>query len=528
MASSLFKYIILVVLMCELQNVFAGTRYQPSIIWEKFNPMLKCKCNWMTITKLDILDRVELVCPNPILVSALRLDDVSKAHVFYDMYIRKFNIGANNSLEDLEKALHDDSFCDPTQSKKLYSCVRDDPRGAYKLRIHSDDEHYEGDISVIFSNSDTGQQGDLSSTRKKCALVFIINVTSSSAEKYDMSYRKCLSPGLNCHNKNKTCLSCCGDLPKEGGTFKLVPKTITRYQPSIIWERFNPMLKCKCNWMTITKLDIYDRVELVCPNSILVSALRLDYVSKAHVYYDMYIRKFNISANNSLEELEKALYDDSFCDPTKSKKLYSCVRGDPRGAYKLRIHSDDEHYEGDISVIFSNSDTGKQGDLSSTRKKCALVFIINVTSSSAEEYDMTYRKCLSPGSSCHNKNKTCLACCGDPRKEGGSSCHNKNKTCLACCGGDPPKEGGSFTGKPPTTSTTSIKTTMTISPNGSFTGKPSTTSTTSIKTTMRISPNGSFTGKPSATSTTSIKTTMITSPNGKIFIFTLVFYALFV
>ncbi|XP_028393708.1 uncharacterized protein LOC114518023 isoform X2 [Dendronephthya gigantea] len=211
MASSLFNYIILVVLMCELQNVFAGTRYQPSIIWERFNPILKCKCNWMTITKLDIYDRIELVCPNSILVSALRLEDVSKAHVFYDMYIRKFYISANNSLEELEKALHDDSFCDPTQSKKLYSCVRDDPRGAYKLRIHSDDDHREGDISVIFSNSDSGDQGDLSNTRKKCALVFIINVTSSSGEKYDMTYRKCLSQEPSCYYKNKTCLACRGE-----------------------------------------------------------------------------------------------------------------------------------------------------------------------------------------------------------------------------------------------------------------------------------------------------------------------------
>ena len=41
MASFLFKNIILVVVgfMCELQNVFAGTRFQPSIIWDGFNPL---------------------------------------------------------------------------------------------------------------------------------------------------------------------------------------------------------------------------------------------------------------------------------------------------------------------------------------------------------------------------------------------------------------------------------------------------------------------------------------------------------
>ena len=35
--------------------------------------------------------------------------------------------------------------------EKLHSCERNTGRGAYKLRIHSDDDHHEGDISVIFS-----------------------------------------------------------------------------------------------------------------------------------------------------------------------------------------------------------------------------------------------------------------------------------------------------------------------------------------------------------------------------------------
>ena len=70
----------------------------------------------MTITKLGIYDRVELVCPTPLLVSALRTRDISKAYVFYDIYIRKFNMSANSSLDELAKLLYNDSFCDPSQS----------------------------------------------------------------------------------------------------------------------------------------------------------------------------------------------------------------------------------------------------------------------------------------------------------------------------------------------------------------------------------------------------------------------------
>ena len=68
----------------------------------------------MIIPQLDKFDRVELLCAKPYLVSAFRSSDVSKAHVFYNIYMRKFK---NGTLNDLKKLLDNGSFCDPSHNE---------------------------------------------------------------------------------------------------------------------------------------------------------------------------------------------------------------------------------------------------------------------------------------------------------------------------------------------------------------------------------------------------------------------------
>ena len=69
----------------------------------------------MNIPKLDIFDRVELICPKPQLVSAFRTHDISKAKVYYNIFIRKFNTTKN--IDELRKLLANGSFCDPTHNE---------------------------------------------------------------------------------------------------------------------------------------------------------------------------------------------------------------------------------------------------------------------------------------------------------------------------------------------------------------------------------------------------------------------------
>ena len=57
-------------------------------------------------------DRVELVCPTPYLVSTYRTRDISRALVYYKIYMRIFNT-ATQTMEKLRESLNDGSFCDP-------------------------------------------------------------------------------------------------------------------------------------------------------------------------------------------------------------------------------------------------------------------------------------------------------------------------------------------------------------------------------------------------------------------------------
>ena len=66
--------------------------------------------------------------------------------------------------------------------------------------------------------------------------------------------------------------------------------------------------------MNIPQLDIYDRVELVCPKTYLISEYRTHDISKAQVYYNIFMRKYNIS-NGTLADLKEQLDNGSFCHP---------------------------------------------------------------------------------------------------------------------------------------------------------------------------------------------------------------------
>ena len=66
----------------------------------------------MKMAELQNYDRVELVCPTPYLVSAYRIRDISRALVFYKIYMRIFNT-TTHTMEQLQESLNNGSFCDP-------------------------------------------------------------------------------------------------------------------------------------------------------------------------------------------------------------------------------------------------------------------------------------------------------------------------------------------------------------------------------------------------------------------------------
>ena len=68
--------------------------------------------------------------------------------------------------------------------------------------------------------------------------------------------------------------------------------------------------------MQIPELAIYDRVQLVCPKSYLVSTLRKKDMAKREVYYNIFRRKYNYSNDEKLNGLREMLDNGSFCDTT--------------------------------------------------------------------------------------------------------------------------------------------------------------------------------------------------------------------
>ena len=47
---------------------------------------------------------------------------------------------------------------------------------------------------ILIANTVTGDKKELNSTKKRCSMVFVVNVTQSSGKEYDMSYGKCFQP----------------------------------------------------------------------------------------------------------------------------------------------------------------------------------------------------------------------------------------------------------------------------------------------------------------------------------------------
>ena len=71
--------------------------------------------------------------------------------------------------------------------------------------------------------------------------------------------------------------------------------------------------------MKIPELAIYDRVQLVCPKSHLVSVLRKKDMAKREVFYNIFSRKYDYSNDKELNGLGEMLGNGSFCDTTHNE-----------------------------------------------------------------------------------------------------------------------------------------------------------------------------------------------------------------
>ena len=70
----------------------------------------------MNIPKLDTYNRVELICPKPYIVSAYRSRDISKASMYYKIFMRKLNT-STHTMKELRESLNNGSFCDPEHAE---------------------------------------------------------------------------------------------------------------------------------------------------------------------------------------------------------------------------------------------------------------------------------------------------------------------------------------------------------------------------------------------------------------------------
>ena len=71
--------------------------------------------------------------------------------------------------------------------------------------------------------------------------------------------------------------------------------------------------------MNIPELAIYDRVQLLCPKTYLVSAFRKKDIAKREVFYNIFSRKYNYSNDKELNGLREMLDNGSFCDTTHNE-----------------------------------------------------------------------------------------------------------------------------------------------------------------------------------------------------------------
>ncbi|XP_028393717.1 uncharacterized protein LOC114518027 [Dendronephthya gigantea] len=195
----------------------------------------------------------------------------------------------------------------------------------------------------------------------------------------------------------------------------------TRYLPSIVWDHYNPMLACKCNWFNIARFEIYDRFDFVCP-TLQLSVGLLDSQSrpKAHMNYHILMRKWKGGTDyEGLNELKRNMTSGEFCNPShkETQKLYTCKNGDDNQGYTVRFARDNDFYKGDLVVFFSNEADGLQSDLTSSKKHCAMAFLVNVTWGAPVNYDFSYGKNLDgERKECSFINTTCFPCETTPTK----------------------------------------------------------------------------------------------------------------
>ncbi|XP_028393613.1 uncharacterized protein LOC114517959 [Dendronephthya gigantea] len=181
------------------------------------------------------------------------------------------------------------------------------------------------------------------------------------------------------------------------------------------------MLACKCNWFNFARFEIYDRFDFVCP-TLQLSVGLLDSQSrpKAHMNYHILMRKWKGGTDyEGLNELKRNMTSGEFCNPShkETQKLYTCKNGDDNQGYTVRFARDNDFYKGDLVVFFNNEADGLQSDLTSSKKHCAMAFLVNVTWGAPVNYDFSYGKNLDgKRKECSVINTTCFPCQSTPTK----------------------------------------------------------------------------------------------------------------
>ena len=92
---------------------------------------LSCKCNWLTFSKIDLFDQVDLMCPS-LKVAVHLIDGYSrtKDQMNENIFRRKWK---GKNLADLKRSLDDGSFCDPQHSDTGKKISQSRVRNIYQL-----------------------------------------------------------------------------------------------------------------------------------------------------------------------------------------------------------------------------------------------------------------------------------------------------------------------------------------------------------------------------------------------------------
>ncbi|XP_028404586.1 uncharacterized protein LOC114527155 [Dendronephthya gigantea] len=171
----------------------------------------------------------------------------------------------------------------------------------------------------------------------------------------------------------------------------------TRFLPTVVWDHLNPLLYCKCNWLVVPSVDLYDQQQFTCPTSKFFSNL-LDGFSRTDD--DRNARIFQRKWTGTKDEMINSIRNKtihSFCDPRSQDTtvLHKCKAGkydSTEVTYKYNKDAAKRYDKGSIYVFFGNSLDGKANTFNDNEARCTMFFAVYVTEKKKAVYGMNFNK----------------------------------------------------------------------------------------------------------------------------------------